>query len=360
MMEHDDIRHKLSDYIDGSVSAGERAEIKAHLETCTSCSNAFRELRITIEHIKTIEEMEPPAWITQKIMAKVRSAEAPKKSLFHRLFIPVQIKIPLQVVALLLAMGAFHIYHSIEPSSKVAESTSGRFSAEQRASAPSARSPGSPPSDQAWNDLRKKENSFYREQQFPQAPAYKSLDMKFEYAPPAPPVRKDAGKAPASDQTKRADRPASAGETIFTEKSAAGQAPPPARGTARQGEPNQRALAQAGKAAEEETVFDESTSGGEETEAEVVKKLHDYFINHDLPRSMKDRKYTMSKIQEIPANMQWIDLDVRNKLASCKNGYLIDVEPSGKTLRCVYCADNDSVRLFGKYTHRNDRWIKVE
>src|SRR5208283_4259969 len=127
-----------------------------------------------------------------------------------------------------------------------------------------------------------------------------------------------------------------------------------------QGEPNQQSFAQAGKATAEEAVFGESTSGGEETEAEVAKKLREYFIKHDLPRSMKDRKYTMNKIQEIPANMLWIDLDVRNKLASCKIRYLIDVEPPGTTLRCVYCADNNSVRLLGKYTHRNDRWIKVE
>jgi anti-sigma factor RsiW len=60
-MEHSDIRHKLSEYIDGSVSNKERVEIEAHLETCTTCSNVLRELLKTVEYIETIQEMEPPA-----------------------------------------------------------------------------------------------------------------------------------------------------------------------------------------------------------------------------------------------------------------------------------------------------------
>ena len=70
-MDHNDIRHKLSEYIDGSVTAEEKSYIEEHLKTCSACSDALHELQKTVEHIKTVEEVEPPAWMTQKIMANV-------------------------------------------------------------------------------------------------------------------------------------------------------------------------------------------------------------------------------------------------------------------------------------------------
>src|SRR5574341_1754537 len=96
-MDHTEIRHKLSEYIDNSVTPEERAAIEQHLGICMECSDALRELQKTVEHIKTIDEVEPPSWMTRKIMAKVR-AEAEKRNLFQRLFYPPAIKLPIQAV----------------------------------------------------------------------------------------------------------------------------------------------------------------------------------------------------------------------------------------------------------------------
>ena len=72
-MEHEDIRHRLSEYLDRSVTAEEAAAIEAHLKTCQQCKDALHELQKTLEHIKSVEEIEPPAWMTQKIMTTVRA-----------------------------------------------------------------------------------------------------------------------------------------------------------------------------------------------------------------------------------------------------------------------------------------------
>ncbi len=58
-MGHNEIRHRLSEYIDGSVTVEEKAEIDAHLQTCSVCNDAFLELQKTIVHMQTIEDMEP-------------------------------------------------------------------------------------------------------------------------------------------------------------------------------------------------------------------------------------------------------------------------------------------------------------
>jgi len=181
-MDHEDIRHKLSEYIDGSISAREKAGIEAHLKTCEQCSNALMELRKTVEHIKTVEEIEPPAWMTQKIMAKVRAGAEERKNWFQRFFLPLHIKLPIQVVAVVfLAVTAFSIYRSIQPAPTPSEAPI----QEEFASGKEA----------AKDKLARSEDHALRAKQVPQAPEYKALDMKQEYEKPAPP--KPMGKAEA-------------------------------------------------------------------------------------------------------------------------------------------------------------------
>ena len=56
-MEHNSIRHKLSDFLDNAVSATGKAEIEAHLKSCTICSEALEELRKTVGQVRRIEEV---------------------------------------------------------------------------------------------------------------------------------------------------------------------------------------------------------------------------------------------------------------------------------------------------------------
>lgn len=121
-MKHDDIRHMLSEYIDGAVTPKEKALVEGHLKSCPECSSALFELKKTIEHVKKIEEVDSPAWMTQKIMAKVREEAEEKRGLFRKLFYPLHIKLPLEAVAMaFLAITAFYIYESVHPEMKFAE-----------------------------------------------------------------------------------------------------------------------------------------------------------------------------------------------------------------------------------------------
>jgi hypothetical protein len=221
-MEHNDIRHRLSEYIDGSVMGEERAAIEAHLKTCTQCTDALQELRKTIEHIKTVEEIDPPAWMTQKIMAKVHAAAEEKKSLFQRLFYPLIVKLPIQAVAIVfLAITAFYIYRNIQPATGPSEAPSQEFDAKTPA----------PPADSAQDKLAKAERPAPRSKQIPQTPAYKALDMKQEYEkPPQPTLQGQATApppAPAVPATP-AEQPMPAQKEVASLKAAASQAGAPA------------------------------------------------------------------------------------------------------------------------------------
>jgi len=204
-MEHNDIRHRLSEYIDGSVTGEEWTAIEAHLKTCLQCSSALEELRKTIEHIKTVEEIEPPTWMTQKIMATVRAEAEKKKGFFHWFFLPLRIKLLIQAIAVLfLAVTGFYIYQNIQPAERSSEAPVQEFAARKQA----------PPTGTAQDNLAKEEGPALRSKRVPQKPAYKALDMKQEYETPSPPV--PAGKAAASK--KRSDVPQTAAPTMLQEQ----------------------------------------------------------------------------------------------------------------------------------------------
>lgn len=210
-MDHSDIRHKLSEYLDGSITAEEKSSIEEHLKTCAPCRDALHELQKTVEHIKSVEEVEPPAWMTQKIMANVRAEAAEKKGLFQRLFSPLSIKLPVQAVAVLfLAVTAYYLYQNINPAEKYAEAPSEKTEAAKPASPmlspqpePKIRREPAAPATKA-----------------PQAPEYKALDMKMEYEKPAPPAPaggiEASGPAPAkpAEQPLPAKREEAAGKRI--------------------------------------------------------------------------------------------------------------------------------------------------
>jgi Predicted integral membrane protein (DUF2275)/Putative zinc-finger len=208
-MDHNDIRHRLSEYIDGSVTGEERAAIDAHLKTCQQCSSALEELRKTIEHIKTIEKIEPPAWMTQKIMATVRAEAVEKKGFFHRFFFPLRIKLPIQAIAVLfLAVTGFYIYQNIQRGERVSEAPIQEFAAKKPA----------PPTGTAQDKLAKADIPS-RSKSVQQTPAYKALDMKQEYETPPPPAQAEKIAGPPASSP--AEHPALAGNEAASGKRSA-------------------------------------------------------------------------------------------------------------------------------------------
>ncbi|HTP05994.1 MAG TPA: DUF2275 domain-containing protein [Nitrospirota bacterium] len=228
-MKHHIIRHKLSEYIDESVPAEEKAEIEEHLKTCTVCSDALRELKKTVEHIKALEEVEPPAWMMQKTMAKVRAEAEQKHGFLDRLFLPFHVKLPIQAVAaLFLAVAAFYIYRNVQTTAKFEEIPTQQFSPENKAAvhAPKGLEPSSVTN--AKEELSKAKDSSLRTKPVPQTPQYRALDMKQEYESPPSPVLEGKSSAPAQAPAKLTEQSAPARESKpVKRRAAAPQTPTP-------------------------------------------------------------------------------------------------------------------------------------
>ena len=116
-----------------------------HLASCPKCSAVLEDLKKTAELVKGLEEVEPPPWLAQKIMAHVRDEAGKEIGIFRRLFYPLRVKVPLQAFATVLIVGlVFLVYKSTVPEPEPVRVPAGAEQALPQKAAP-ARSAESPP-----------------------------------------------------------------------------------------------------------------------------------------------------------------------------------------------------------------------
>ena len=121
-MECKDIRAKLLAYLEDGVSPDEKSLIEKHLLSCQACGRALSDLKKTAALVKGLDEVDPPAWMTQQVMARVRAEEEKKRGLLQKLFYPLHVKIPVQAFAtVLIAMIAIYVFRAVEPQMKAVQ-----------------------------------------------------------------------------------------------------------------------------------------------------------------------------------------------------------------------------------------------
>jgi hypothetical protein len=124
-MECHDIREKLSAYVEGLVSSEEKLLIEEHLKVCQHCSESLADLKETLEYVQNLEEVEPPPWLTGKVMATVRSEAEQKRGILQRLFYPLHVKVPIEAfAAIFLVITTVYIYKTMQPEMKLVKAPS--------------------------------------------------------------------------------------------------------------------------------------------------------------------------------------------------------------------------------------------
>jgi hypothetical protein len=111
-----DIQEIISAYLEGAVSPDKERLVSEHLASCPECSAVLEDLRKTVGLVKGLEEVEPPPWLAQKIMAHVKDEAEKEVGIFRRLFYPLRVKIPLEAFATVLIVGlVFYVYKGTGP-----------------------------------------------------------------------------------------------------------------------------------------------------------------------------------------------------------------------------------------------------
>jgi hypothetical protein len=120
LMEHGEIRQKLAAYLDNAVSDEEKEEIKRHLGRCGSCRGEIADLELTVRYLKNLPEVDPPPWMAEKILAKVRDETTEETTLWRRLFFPLHLKLPIEALALLfLSVTGYYLTRTTSDHSPV-------------------------------------------------------------------------------------------------------------------------------------------------------------------------------------------------------------------------------------------------
>lgn len=118
-MECKVIQGKLSPFLEGAVSLEEKRTIEEHLSGCQDCSIVLEDLKKAEVLVKGLEKVDPPAWLKQKVVARIRAEEERRKSLIQRLFYPLRVKVPIEAFAtVLVALAAVYVFKAVEPETK--------------------------------------------------------------------------------------------------------------------------------------------------------------------------------------------------------------------------------------------------
>lgn len=117
MKTHEELRSMLPALAGGELTEVDRAVLEQHLAECESCRRELGQLQAVVQAIRSTAELEPPSWLAPRIMAQIREEAVPRNGWFARLFLPLQVKLPLEALALVLICAtAWYVMQDVERS----------------------------------------------------------------------------------------------------------------------------------------------------------------------------------------------------------------------------------------------------
>jgi hypothetical protein len=116
------IQERLSEYIDGTLDANDRAAVENHISTCKTCKEDLASLTEMVEELHAMDPVEAPADFLEKIHERMDSQFSFNR-IIRKLFIPFRIKIPLELAAAatitILVFFVFNIQQKESPSIQI-------------------------------------------------------------------------------------------------------------------------------------------------------------------------------------------------------------------------------------------------
>lgn len=95
-----DAREHFSALVDEALTPEERAGLDAHLAECPECRKEFERFQSTLALLHRLDPPRAPAGFVDRVLGAVRP-----ERWYRRLFLPLSVKLPAEVAALLLVAG---------------------------------------------------------------------------------------------------------------------------------------------------------------------------------------------------------------------------------------------------------------
>ncbi len=74
-MDHEELRERLSAYLEADLDPNERARIEEHLDGCPDCRREYRELRHTVDLLRGLPAPDSPPDLADRVIARLRAGE---------------------------------------------------------------------------------------------------------------------------------------------------------------------------------------------------------------------------------------------------------------------------------------------
>ena len=124
-MECAKIKEFLSEYINGTLDAQNKALVEAHLLACKGCQEDLASLKAVVEELGSLESIEAPEDFLEKIHERIEPRFKLGK-IMQKLFFPLRIKIPLQfATATVMAILIFSFLYIQQPEKKIVDMREG-------------------------------------------------------------------------------------------------------------------------------------------------------------------------------------------------------------------------------------------
>src|SRR5438445_4437071 len=99
-MMKDNWTDRLSEYVDGTLGAGERAALEAHLAGCAACAATLEDMRRVVARARALDDRPPAADLWPKIAVGIGCASAPRARRYFAFTVPQLIAASVALIVL--------------------------------------------------------------------------------------------------------------------------------------------------------------------------------------------------------------------------------------------------------------------
>lgn len=115
MNEHAEIQKLLSAYAGGDLDPDRSRVVESHLAECPECRAGLDDLRALMGLLRSVPEVDPPPWMATRVISILKEQQAEKRSWLQRIFFPLHIKLPIEVMALLVVcVSGYYLSRNVE------------------------------------------------------------------------------------------------------------------------------------------------------------------------------------------------------------------------------------------------------
>jgi hypothetical protein len=121
-MNHEELRERLSAYLEADLDASERARVEEHLSGCPDCRREYRELRHTVDLLRGLPAPDSPPDLADRVIARLRAGEG-RPGLVARCHARIagiaEVPWSMPLAAVAVALGALAIVRGVDVSLEV-------------------------------------------------------------------------------------------------------------------------------------------------------------------------------------------------------------------------------------------------